>query len=47
MKRIYRLLVILMGLIVFIGAYVLLKQEKFSQLDQFETKPSSTQFEED
>ena len=32
MKRIYRLLVILMGLIVFVGAYVLVKQDKYSNI---------------
>jgi|GEM_PF-3321733 len=39
MKRIYRLLVILMGLIVFVGAYVLVKQDKYSNI---QTPPGQT-----
>lgn len=37
MKKIYRLLVILMGLVIFIGAYVIVKKDNYSNLQESPT----------
>ena len=34
MKRIYRLLVLLMGLVIFVGIYMVVKSDQYSALSQ-------------